>query len=513
MESVFWSILLRMGQITIEASSTWMVGLLVAAILRRMVGAAGTRRLFGGTGWGGLFRAWVIGSLLPVCSFGVIPVVRELRRAGVPTATVLSFLLAAPQLNPLSFLYGLTLSDPIVIVCFVLGTMSIAILGGELWQRFCSQPGDDLPPGDEPAPTKGLKRLAAVLVTAARELFSPATFYIGVGILVTGLVAGLLPFGCLSLTMRHDDLSAPLLMAALSVVLFSGVLPGMMRIGLMFDHGNSVGAAFVLFELGVGLNAGLVLWLVQAFGWRRALAWLASVIALTLGLAYAAEYPLYFPHEQASHTHAFDEWTSPFFVGDSVALEQVGKKLVQKIEVLEPLALLVLVGLVPVGLLVRRWDRQGWLEDWLTRAPAPTQSTGVLHRDVPAPVLGLVALAALVAFSLVGLYIYYPPAKETFEQMNRVKAEALIAVQLGKKEEAIRQIQHLDLLTRKLQVGVFLRTGTLPHEAGAAAEELRQRLEEVRDALIANELAEAKKGVPPINKAYQTCRAAFMAKP
>ncbi|MBO0697046.1 MAG: hypothetical protein J2P46_01505, partial [Zavarzinella sp.] len=63
----FWGILLRTAQIAIEASPTVLCGLIVAGIMRRMLGAEGTRRLFGGKGWKGLFRAWAIGMLLPVC--------------------------------------------------------------------------------------------------------------------------------------------------------------------------------------------------------------------------------------------------------------------------------------------------------------------------------------------------------------------------------------------------------------------------------------------------------------
>ena len=98
-ESVFWGFLLRLGQGAIEASLMLVVGVVVAGVFRRMVGPAGTRRLFG-SGVRGLFRGWLAGMLLPVRSLGVIPVARELRRCGVPGGTVLAFVLAAPLLNP-----------------------------------------------------------------------------------------------------------------------------------------------------------------------------------------------------------------------------------------------------------------------------------------------------------------------------------------------------------------------------------------------------------------------------
>src|SRR5580704_17472457 len=134
--SLFWGIVVRTGQIAAESSTTLLCGLLVAGVMRRMLGAGGTRRLFGGAGWKGLLRAWGIGTLLPVCSLGVIPIAREMRRAGVRSGTILAFVLAAPHINLLSLLYGLTLSEPIVGICFALGSLVIALSAGALWDRF-----------------------------------------------------------------------------------------------------------------------------------------------------------------------------------------------------------------------------------------------------------------------------------------------------------------------------------------------------------------------------------------
>lgn len=502
-----WSILLRSGQTAVESSSTLFVGFLVAAVMRRMLGAEGTRKLFGGSGLSGLFRAWVIGSLLPVCSLGVIPVAREMRRAGVPSATILAFILAAPQLNPLSFLYGLTLSEPIVIICFVIATMLIAIAGGELWKRVFDTHTDTSTAGDEPMPAPGLKRLMAVATTAAREVVGPSMVYVLIGVVFTGLLAGLIPFGGLGMTMRHDDITSPALMALIGLPAYSGVLPGMMRIGLIFEHGNSTGAAFVLFELGVGFNLGLVAWLVSQFGWRRMLGWLSAIVALVLMVSYGMESPLYFAKEEASHTHAFDEWSSPFPSGSGATWEAVRGKLLQKIEVLEPVALAAIALLAVTGGFISRFDRAGRLDKWLMIAqPASAAPKPVWNRSVPGPVLGLFALIGLVVFSIVALFIYYPDRKQAFAEIIQVRTEAITAVRTGNKDEAIRRIQQWDLLTRKLQVGVFLRTGTMNEAAGKATEDLRERLEDLRDALLANDIPKAKQFLPTVEDAYRKCR-------
>ncbi len=509
-EGMFWSVLLRTGQVAIEASTTLLVGLLVAGVMRRMLGAEGTRKLFGGKGPSGLLRAWGVGMLLPVCSLGVIPIAREMRRAGVPSGTILAFVLAAPHINPLSLLYGLTLSEPVVILCFAAGSLVIALAAGAAWERFFARATDDAQPDDEPVPAPGLKRLAAVAVTAARESVNPTMGYVLLGLAFTGLLSGLLPHGILGHSMRHDDPASAALMTAIALPMYSGPLQGMMRLGLMFEHGNSVGAAFALFELGIGVNLGLMVWLAMLFGWRRVAVWFALVALVTMGMGYAAEKPLYFAAEEASHTHAFDEWTSPFAGGSGADWEAVRGKLLQKVEVLEPVALSGLLLLALLGAGLAKFDRAGRVEAWLTAAPPVAEGPkSVWKRDVPGPVLGLVVLLGLVVFSVVALYIYYPAPKEAFDEIVRVRADAVTAVRSGHKEEAIRQIQHWDLLTRKLQVGVFIRTGRLDAGTGRTTEDLRERLEDLRDALLADRLDDAKGLLPPVEEAYRQCRSCY----
>lgn len=511
LEGYLYSVLLRTGQVAIEASPTLAIGYIIAAVMRVMLGGTGVRRLFGGENLRGLFRAWVIGSLLPVCSLGVIPVARELRRSGVPSATVLAFVLAAPQLNPLSLLYGLTLSEPVVVVVFVVSTMVLAVLGGEIWKRVFEQPADTLPPCDEATPAPGIKRMLAVIVTACREAVGRCTLYVCFGIAITGLLTGLIPHGALSTSMRHDDLTSPELMTLIGLPAYSGVLQGMMRIGLMFDHGNSVGASFMLFEIGVGMNMGLIIWLVIQYGLRRLLLWLVTVIGLSLVVAHAIETPLYFAREEASHTHAFDDWSSPFPDGYGANWDVVRGKLLQKIEVLEPVALVTLAILIFGGLGLGRVDPSRRLDAWLVEAPPSlTGPRSIWNRAVPGPVLGLCILLGLVLFSVVALYIYYPDVRQGFEEITRVRADAIAAVRTGKKEEAIRQLELWDLLTRKVQVGVFLRTGRLDPETARVTDALREHIEQIRDALIANDPERAKSLLRTLEEVYRECRNHYM---
>ena len=74
----------RGTQVLVDAAIWIAVGCLVAAIFRNW-GPEQTRSVFGDQTRFGLLIGWLLGMLLPVCSLGVIPVVRELhRRASRP---------------------------------------------------------------------------------------------------------------------------------------------------------------------------------------------------------------------------------------------------------------------------------------------------------------------------------------------------------------------------------------------------------------------------------------------
>ncbi len=128
--------LVRMFQGLVMTAPTLLTGFCIAGVLRYYIGPADTRRIFGGDSFRSLPQSWLIGMLLPVCSIGVLPILVELHRARVRPGALTAFALAAPLFNPLSLLYGLTLSRPIVIISFAVASLILVTLLGLLWDRF-----------------------------------------------------------------------------------------------------------------------------------------------------------------------------------------------------------------------------------------------------------------------------------------------------------------------------------------------------------------------------------------
>jgi uncharacterized protein len=519
MDVIFWSFVLRFGQSAMEATLTLVIGVVTAGIFRRMLTPKGTRKLFG-SGLRGLASGWLAGMLLPVCALGVIPVAREMRRSGVPGGTVLSFVLAAPLLNPISFLYGLTLAEPKVILTFAGLSLLLSTLAGLLWDRVFAKSTSvaeaaalaaqaDL----EATPPVGFRRILSVAVTSVKELAGRDLLFYVIGLCGTALLGAVIPFGALQHTMKHNDPASPLLMTLLAVPLFSSPLPGMMKLGLMFDHGNSIGAAFVFFAIGIGTSLGTIVWLLLDFGWKRVLPWFVLYVAIVCGVGYACEKILYDTRKaEIEHTHAFDDISRPFSSGQPDLLATTKTKLAEKFGPLEQPAAYCFAGMLLLGGVLRFTEKKWNLEAWLTKQPAAmaTSKRGKWDVVLPGWLLGVVALLGLVIFSVLGAYIYYPDRQTCLDQMFSIYAEANVAVRTDHPEEAIRQLEQWDTIIRKLEVGTYLRQFVVTPEQSGTAAELREAIEEVRDDLLANNLPGAKEKFRTlVDPAYKLMKQAY----
>ncbi|MEM9185799.1 MAG: permease [Planctomycetota bacterium] len=515
MDILVWGGLLRVAQAAAAAAPTLLVGLIVAGVMRKLLGPEITFKAFGGATWRSLPQAWLWGMLLPVCSLGVIPVAYELRRSGLSGGAILAFALTAPLFNPLSLLYGLTLSSPAVILAFALGSLLVVTVVGFAWDRFF--PGTAAPRSEEAPNPPGLKRLVAVMVAAARHLAGPTLFYCCIGLAGVTLLSSLFSYGSLSDAMEHNDPLAPLRMVVVATPAYATPLTVMQQVGSMFVHGNSVGAAYVLVSLGAGANLGLLAWAARGYGIGRAAAFLAVLVGVVLAIAYAIESPLYTAgNVEKSHTHAFDGYSNPFHQDAHYGWGRLPsiawRKLLEKTQPFEWYGLTAVGLLLAGGLVLRFVDPGERFDVYLARAtePADGAPTSAMSREVPAPVLGGVAVAGLVAVSLLGCYVYYPPPEETIRDLQMVRAEALTFANQHNAEAAVRHLKRYDDLTRRLQVGYYLRHGPLDEFQRLRAKALRGWLEQLKDVLEAGEFDRVEAISNRVFSAHRRCSKAFV---
>ena len=225
--------------------------------------------------------------------------------------------------------------------------------------------------------------------------------------------------------------------------------------------------------------------------------------------------PLY-PSEidPPGHTHAFDIYCRPFHPGDRNLASATFAKLKEDLQPYERVSLTVIGFLVVTGIALRVLERRWRIEDWLEHSPPPELRTrSRFDVALPGPALGGFALAVLVFLSVVGCFAYYPSPREIFEEMYIIRGEVLSAAMSGHAKHAKHFIPIWDDWTRKLEVGFFLRNGSLSPYRRMKAKVFRDRLEFLKHAIEEGDREESREYANLADKAYHRMKVVYLNLP
>lgn len=481
--------IVRLVQGFVAASPTLLVGLLIASIMRFYLAESGIKRLFGGETWKSLPQSWLVGMLLPVCSIGVLPILREMRRAGVKPGAMSAFALSAPLFNPLSLLYGLTLSRPLVIMMFAAGSLVIVTVLGVLWDSISKQSTiSESSQANSENRAIGLRRLGLAFVYICRELTGPVMGWMLLALAGLVVLSTVLPFGSMQQSVERDDWLAPLTMTSVAIPVYATPMLAMSQLGMMFQHANSPGAAFALLILGTGLNLAIPVWFAKQFGVKASFIWLLVLVLIVLGVAYAVNKPL-IPQgvEPAGHTHAFDIYANPFVSKSAPNWESVTEAIKSNVD----LASLVAAGLLGVLMVAGGIFASFNLSESTIVAKQPSRPAGAksVHQQqrfdviVSPKIVGMTMLLGLVAVSGVACYAYYPHPNECLKEISAARASCLGAAIRGESDEALYWLPVWEDWTRRLEVGAFLRRGEVRPYQRMQGYILRKKLESLEHEL------------------------------
>ena len=81
----------------LEAAPTFLLGLIVAGLMHAYLPQSLIERAFAGPPLWSIFKASLVGTPIPLCSCGVLPVALKLHQSGAPKPTTASFLVATPE--------------------------------------------------------------------------------------------------------------------------------------------------------------------------------------------------------------------------------------------------------------------------------------------------------------------------------------------------------------------------------------------------------------------------------
>ena len=466
MAELLFGALLRILQALLQGAPFILSGICITALLERMLGLKDTKRLFGSNSIISLFQSWCIGMALPGCSLGVIPICHQMRASGIAIGTIFAFALSSPLFDPLSLLYGLTLSKPFTIFAFAGCSLVVVTLSGAIFDKVF--PNTELQTQEQPEVPVGIRRILAVAIAMARISVGPMTAFIGVGLLGVGIMSVVLPHGVLSGLMGHNNPWAPMVMTGVALPAYATPMVAMSQLGSMFQHGNSIGAAFILLCFGAGMNLGLIAWMWWHYGWKKLSFWFGLMLLIVIGISYGIERPLYPQAIEASdHSHAFDRYTAPFIKGYTPSNgygNEIIKRITVETQVHEWIGAIALFTLAVCGGLLKLLDPKRRLDVWLTQSADQVRPHGRYDIILPAPVLGLCGLAGIITISIAGCFAYYPEPDEALEELKVATLESTTAAMGNNPELCLHWIPICEGWNKRLLVGMYLRKWEVSEE-------------------------------------------------
>lgn len=184
--------------ILIETAPFILLGAFVSSILQVTIPSDKMARVFPRNKFLSCIMASVSGIVFPVCDCGTIPVARGFLKQGIPLSTVITFMLAAPIVNPIaimSTIYAFPNMTSIIAYRIILGIIvaiivglimgrnnSITILSDNIISCNCGSCEDSFNPRDNIG-----TKIKKVFMNAGDEFFNVGKFMI-IGALISSLI-------------------------------------------------------------------------------------------------------------------------------------------------------------------------------------------------------------------------------------------------------------------------------------------------------------------------------------
>ena len=446
-------VVLRAVEALIACAPTLLAGLVTAAIVECLLPGEPLRRFFARAGTP---RSIAVGLLLPVCSFGVVPVAVALRRKRVDARAVAIVALSAGIAHPLFVGYGLQNVGVGTFVALVGIGLIVCAATARLAARVAARVAAGRATDDEER--VGRRGLAQLLPAAGALLVGRAGVYLLIGFVGCGASAICVPPGWFGdMLFDRSAWNVPL-MAAASFAAYAPPEMAIMQTRGILEMGTAPGAAVCWAILAGGMNLAIVAFWLDAFRWRSTLVMVATLLALTIGAAYAFDYAAFDGHTAAEDTHALDDHGRPFHHGDygdgpvMATWHKLGRQVSNAPARAASLAALGVA--LAVGAIGRaRGDRA---RDASVVATSPA---GLLGRPVGRRAFALAGAALGIGLALAALYAYYPSPSWTYASMRQVNAEMVALVRSGRAGESRAGLGELRAALTRVRIGAALRRG------------------------------------------------------
>lgn len=308
--------LLESWKMTQEMAPWLLLGFLVSGILHSFLPQGWISKHLSNSGFKGVLKAALVGAPLPLCSCGVIPVTRWLRKEGASRSSSLSFLVATPETGVDSILATLALMGPV----FGILRPSLAILSaiaiGILAMRFLGN-DDSQMENSEPMPSQLMVRSTTFLAKIResfsygfRELFDDVAKWLLIGLLVGGAISAFVPSTLVQSAGNWGLIGSYLAVIALGVPLYVCATGSIPIAAALMAKGISPGAVLVFLLVGPATNVATIAFVKGSFGKKALTLYLTSIIGIAFlaGIILDVFSPHLFTHH-SMHQHTMEGTT------------------------------------------------------------------------------------------------------------------------------------------------------------------------------------------------------------
>ncbi len=278
-----------------EAGFWILVSLLAGGLIHEFMDTGRVQRAMRESGGAGVLASMALGATLPICSCGVIPLAVSFFLGGVRLAAVIAFTIATPVINPAAVVLSYALLGPQLTLAYVIFGLSAPIVVGYMAERWgdtgmnptavrlqsccCSEPA-----ASRPASAASLgARLTRAFKWGFGELGPTLGFYIGIGIVLAGLLGVLAPSGWISSHLGGAAPLASLLMVALfGASIYVCAVAHIPLVAAMLAAGAGPGAAIVFLVTGAATNLPEIIALQRVLGTRTVAIYVGGVVSLSI---------------------------------------------------------------------------------------------------------------------------------------------------------------------------------------------------------------------------------------
>lgn len=279
-----------------EVLPALIIGFLISGIIHEFIPAKWVERYLGTKGIFPILWATVVGTFLPVCCWGSLPIAISFYKKGSKLGPVLAFLVATPATSVSALivsyrLLGLAFTIYIFFSVIIMGLV-VGIFGNYFIYRHKKISEETCPHCDEVmescvCPAGIWPKIKDILKFAFIEMPKDIGLEIVIGLILAAVVSAFVPIGKVINTYLSGSWAYPFSLV-FGLIMYFCSTASVPLVHALIKQGMNVGAGFVLLVVGPITSYGTILVLRKEFGWKILLYFLFSISALgtILGIVY-----------------------------------------------------------------------------------------------------------------------------------------------------------------------------------------------------------------------------------